>query len=233
MTWRRWAREYHWQLAIPGRLILAPPIIGDGIGLAVLLIHWSFLRVSFPVSNIYIFVPLTSSASLSLSLSSTIVWPFNPLLCPLLWPLACPLAWIWYISRCFKWWNVIVSIIRSSYHGRIFVIYLAIAIVDSIKTNRWLLHRRVLHKLHPGGQEHLRPSKNREENLRRAWLWRCCAFLLKVCSICFMLDPCVCRETPLLLENTCCTIQFKTIWFATLKVCEVSGRLNVRTHRYI
>ena len=100
ITWRRWAREYHWQLAIPGRLILAPPIIGDGIGLAVLLIHWSFLRVSFPVSNIYIFVPLTSSASLSLSLSSTIVWPFNPLLCPLLWPLACPLAWIWYFSRC-------------------------------------------------------------------------------------------------------------------------------------
>ena len=43
-------------------------------------------------------VPLTSSASLSLSLSSTIVWPFNPLLCPL----ACPLAWILYFSRCLK-----------------------------------------------------------------------------------------------------------------------------------
>ena len=39
------------------------------------------------------------------------------------------------------------------------MIYLAIAIVDSVETNRWLLHRRVLHKLHPGGQEQLRPSE--------------------------------------------------------------------------
>ena len=63
-----------------------------------------------------------------------------------------------------------LSIIRSSYHGRIFVINLAIAIVDSVETNRWLLHRRVLHKLHPGGQEQLRPSDDREENLRSAWM---------------------------------------------------------------
>ena len=48
------------------------------------------------------------------------------------------------------------------------MINLAIAIVDSIKTNRWLLHRRVLHKLHPGGQEQLRPSEEREESHRRA-----------------------------------------------------------------
>ena len=70
--------------------------------------------------------------------------------------------------KMFKKINVIMSIIRSSYHGRIFVINLAIAIVDSVETNRWLLHRRVLHKLHPGGQEQLRPSEDREENLRRA-----------------------------------------------------------------
>ena len=55
-----------------------------------------------------------------------------------------------------------LSIIRSSYHGRIFVINLAIAIVDSVETNRWLLHRRVFHKLHPGG---LKLSQDREENL--------------------------------------------------------------------
>ena len=135
----------------------------------------------------FLWVPLASSASLSLSLSSTIVWPFNPLLCPLLWPLAWPLAWILYFSRCLKRWNVIISIIRSSYHGRIFVINLAIAIVDSVETNRWLLHRRVFHKLHPGGQK---LSQDREENLGRARLWRCFAFLKKS----FLLDPCVCRK---------------------------------------
>ena len=36
---------------------------------------------------------LTSSASLSLSLSSMMVCPLNPLPCPLLWPLLWPLAW--------------------------------------------------------------------------------------------------------------------------------------------
>ena len=76
----------------------------DWFGCVINPLHWSFLRVSFQISRC---VSLTSSASLSLSLSSTIVWPFNPLLCPLLWPLACPLAWIWYFSRCLKrCWNM-------------------------------------------------------------------------------------------------------------------------------